>query len=344
MTYSALTNRTISTPNKSSRGGARPAYIVLHHMASTGFEGVLRMWTVPTRVGSANYAISNEGQIVGVVPEEQRSWSVSNAAFDSKSITFEIENESAQGWTVSAAAHEATARVVADLSQRYGIPLDRSHVIGHREVYTRFRVGYATACPGALDLDGIVGRARALVAGATPGTSWAGVDPAAPSGGSGNPYFPTRELFAAVQGGYAALGYKLTVDGIFGPETEAVIRDFQSKHGLEVDGIHGPATEAALVAAQPRSLLAVDGEWGPATTAELQRALGFTGGDVDGELGPQTYRALQAKLGFTGADLDGVAGPKTKRALQGHLGVEQDGEWGRLTATALQTRLNAHTF
>ena len=42
-----------------------------------------------------------------------------------------------------------------------------------------------------------------------------------------------------------ALG-QVKVDGIFGPETEAAVRSFQSSHGLTVDGIVGPLTSAAL--------------------------------------------------------------------------------------------------
>ncbi len=42
-----------------------------------------------------------------------------------------------------------------------------------------------------------------------------------------------------------ALG-SIKVDGIFGPETEAAIRSFQSSHSLTVDGIVGPLTNAAL--------------------------------------------------------------------------------------------------
>src|SRR5207253_7878495 len=42
-----------------------------------------------------------------------------------------------------------------------------------------------------------------------------------------------------------ALG-NIKVDGIFGPETEAAVRSFQSSAGLAVDGIVGPATISAL--------------------------------------------------------------------------------------------------
>lgn len=42
-------------------------------------------------------------------------------------------------------------------------------------------------------------------------------------------------------------GYRITVDGDFGPATNHVVRDWQSKHGLTVDGIAGPATWHSLL-------------------------------------------------------------------------------------------------
>lgn len=41
-------------------------------------------------------------------------------------------------------------------------------------------------------------------------------------------------------------GFKLTVDGSCGAATDAAIRNFQKKHGLEVDGRCGPATRKAM--------------------------------------------------------------------------------------------------
>ena len=50
-----------------------------------------------------------------------------------------------------------------------------------------------------------------------------------------------------LQGGLNAKRYALVQDGIFGPATDAAVRQFQSDHGLTVDGIVGPQTWGALV-------------------------------------------------------------------------------------------------
>jgi hypothetical protein len=45
------------------------------------------------------------------------------------------------------------------------------------------------------------------------------------------------------------VGYNLVVDGIFGKNTEAAVKDYQKKNSLSVDGVVGPKTLAKLVPA-----------------------------------------------------------------------------------------------
>jgi GH24 family phage-related lysozyme (muramidase) len=74
---------------------------------------------------------------------------------------------------------------------------------------------------------------------------------------TGNPY---DEPIAAIKRGQKGNGvrwlqyqlnekghYKLIVDGIFGPKTQAALMDFQNKNGLVIDGICGPVTRFALL-------------------------------------------------------------------------------------------------
>jgi peptidoglycan hydrolase-like protein with peptidoglycan-binding domain len=78
-----------------------------------------------------------------------------------------------------------------------------------------------------------------------------GITPAAPAAPAaavlrrGSSGAEVSQLQAVLNRNYPAYS-RLTVDGAFGPATEAVVKEFQRRSGLAADGIVGPLTRAAL--------------------------------------------------------------------------------------------------
>ena len=169
MAFSKLATATSGNGGQYSARGSKVDRIILHHCASTSLSTVLGMMSTGSREVSANYVIGNGGEIVGVVPEEYRAWTSGSSSWDGRAITFEIVNETGDpDWRISSRAFDAVARMLADLSKRYGITLSRDTVITHQELYSRYGASYATACPGPYlqaRIDSLIALAKTYLAG-----------------------------------------------------------------------------------------------------------------------------------------------------------------------------------
>lgn len=124
----------LKTGNRTdSNRTARTIDGVVIHATEGRFLGSVRWLRNPRSHGSAHFVVSRRGQIVQLVSVTDVAWHAGNGRWNRHSIGIEHE-----GWTrrggFTEAQYRASAQLVAYLSHRYGIPLDRTHVIGHDEV------------------------------------------------------------------------------------------------------------------------------------------------------------------------------------------------------------------
>jgi len=167
MGWSPLSTEVHNTSQYSARTRAA-AGVVLHHGATTSADAIINMMVSGSRQVSSHQVVKDTRN-AGVVQEQFRAWSLGDAYWDSWAFTVECANESTDGWTISASSQETLAQLVADWAKRYGFWPHRTGdpklwtVYGHREIYSIHGGSYATACPGAMDLNWITARAQQLL-------------------------------------------------------------------------------------------------------------------------------------------------------------------------------------
>jgi N-acetyl-anhydromuramyl-L-alanine amidase AmpD len=133
-----------STPNRTDTNRtAKTINRIVIHDTEGRFIGSIRALQNPRIDGSAHFVVSRRGQVVQLVPVTDVAWHSGNSWWNLHSIGIEHE-----GWAgrraYTKAEYRASAELVAYLAHRWGIPLDRRHIIGHAEVpdpYHRGRFG-----------------------------------------------------------------------------------------------------------------------------------------------------------------------------------------------------------
>jgi N-acetyl-anhydromuramyl-L-alanine amidase AmpD len=115
------------------RDGASIDYIVIHY-TDISYARTLRAFNVLSSDVSAHYVIRGDGHIAQIVHEADTAWHSGNVWYNLHSIGIELELDQVTNPVFTAEEYYAAAALVCAISAREGVPLDRSHVIGHNEV------------------------------------------------------------------------------------------------------------------------------------------------------------------------------------------------------------------
>ncbi|MBX3127849.1 MAG: N-acetylmuramoyl-L-alanine amidase [Polyangiaceae bacterium] len=121
-----------SNYTNSNRGKADIRYVVIHTTQGS-YSGAISWFKNPASNVSSHYVVrSSDGHVTQMVDDRDVAWH--DACFNTNSIGIEHEGfvESPKKWYTDA-MYRSSARLTSWLCDKYGIPKDRKHIMGHGE-------------------------------------------------------------------------------------------------------------------------------------------------------------------------------------------------------------------
>ncbi|UQA91685.1 N-acetylmuramoyl-L-alanine amidase [Streptomyces halobius] len=109
--------------------------LVVMHVTQETYDDTIRLFQDPNHKAAAHYVVrSADGYIARCVSERNVAWHAGSWDHNTRSIGIEHE-----GWIddpkwFTDVLYEQSALLTAAICDRYGIPKDREHIIGHVEV------------------------------------------------------------------------------------------------------------------------------------------------------------------------------------------------------------------
>jgi N-acetyl-anhydromuramyl-L-alanine amidase AmpD len=162
----------IPSPNfEQGRRNYKPIAIVIHIMEGT-LAGTDSWFKSTISKVSAHYGIGQQGQVHHYVQEKDTAWHAGRvnapiwalikqtspgSYINPNFYTIGIEHEGDDNTDWPQAMYNTSAALIKTISNTWGIPLDRQHVIGHHEIYS------LKTCPGnKVDIDKLIQLAKSL--------------------------------------------------------------------------------------------------------------------------------------------------------------------------------------
>jgi len=131
------------SPNYGKGRKGRKIIAIVSHITAGTFPGCLSWMRNPQAKASAHYLVTRQGKIYQMVRDEDTSWHAgavnkpSWPLYDGSNpnrYTIGIEHEALPGERLTEMQYQATLWLHRRLIEKYGIPADRDHIIGHYQI------------------------------------------------------------------------------------------------------------------------------------------------------------------------------------------------------------------
>ena len=107
--------------------------IVIHDIEGSAASAIQDFQT-PNYAASAHYVVGYDGAITQMVREHDIAWHAGNWDYNTRAIGIEHAGFAYTPGLYTTAEYNASAALAASICSRYGVPMDRTHVIGHYQV------------------------------------------------------------------------------------------------------------------------------------------------------------------------------------------------------------------
>ncbi|MFJ9868789.1 N-acetylmuramoyl-L-alanine amidase [Streptomyces sp. NPDC101165] len=107
---------------------------VVIHVTQGGYASAVKVFQDPAHGAAAHYIVRKDGRITQLIRELDVAFHAGNREYNERSVGIEHEGFVEDPSSFTDAMYAASARLTAAICGRYGIPVDREHVIGHVEV------------------------------------------------------------------------------------------------------------------------------------------------------------------------------------------------------------------
>jgi len=160
---------------RKGRRGFEPRAIVIHIIVGS-LESAGMTFNAPRSAVSAHYGVGKTGDVHQFVEETDTAfhagtvvrptWRMIDPRVNPNYYTIGIEHEGLPQDSWPEAQYRASSALVREIASRWHIPLDRDHIIMHREIRA------SKTCPGSVDMDRLITAASSapdvVLAGAPP--------------------------------------------------------------------------------------------------------------------------------------------------------------------------------